>query len=142
MDQQNFLDSNKIIIYTDGGARGNPGPAACGYAINGKGYGEFLGIKTNNQAEYQGLISALKKVLAMLGKNKTKQTEVEVRMDSELIVRQMNNQYKISNEKMQTMYVEVHNLILDFKKVSFTHVPREQNKLADKMVNQAIDANL
>ena len=141
MDEQSFLD-NKVLIYTDGGARGNPGPAACGYSINGKGYGEFLGVKTNNQAEYQGLISALKKVRAMLGKNKTKQTEVEVRMDSELIVRQMNNQYKISDEKMQIMYVEVHNLILDFKKVTFNHVPREQNKLADKMVNEALDANI
>ncbi len=142
MEEQNFLDNKKILVYTDGGARGNPGPAACGYAINGKGYGEFLGIKTNNQAEYQGLISALKKVKSLVGKDQSKKIEVEVRMDSELIVRQMNNQYKISDEKMQIMYVEVHNLTLDFKKVNFIHVPREQNKLADTMVNDALDQNL
>ncbi len=134
-----FTKEKKILIYTDGGARGNPGPAACGYTINGKGYGEYLGNQTNNYAEYKGVIEALKKTRAMLGKDKAVEVEVEVRADSELMVRQMNNEYKISNEDLQILYVQVHNLTLDFKKVTFHHIPREQNFAADKMVNEAID---
>ncbi len=128
-----------VTITTDGGSRGNPGPAACGYTIDGVGYGEYLGVKTNNEAEYAGIIGALKKARALLGKAKAKQTEVDVRMDSELLVRQFNNQYKISVPHLMPLYVEVHNLTLDFKKVTFAHIYREQNKAADAMVNKALD---
>lgn len=140
MNQQEIFD--KVIIYTDGGSRGNPGPAACGYTINGIGYGEYLGVKTNNEAEYAGIIEALKKAKALMGKTKAKQTEVDVRMDSELLVKQFNNQYKITVNHLKPLYVEVHNLTLDFKKVTFTHVFREQNKAADAMVNKALDTRL
>ncbi len=133
---------NILIIYTDGGSRGNPGPAACGYTINGAGYGEYLGVKTNNEAEYAGIIEALKKAKALVGKIKAKKTEVNVRMDSELLVRQFNNQYKITVDHLKPLYVEVHNLTLDFKKVTFAHVFREQNKAADAMVNKTLDEHL
>ncbi len=140
-EQKLFKNSErKIIVYTDGGARGNPGPAACGFTINGSGYGEYLGETTNNVAEYQGVIQALKKVKALIGKEKARATEVAVFMDSELLVKQFNNEYKISVEHLKPLYVEVHNLTLDFKNVTFTHIRREQNKAADAMVNQTLDA--
>jgi len=135
-----FPTESKLIISTDGGSRGNPGPAALGAIVGGKGYGEYLGIMTNNQAEYLALVFALKKAKALLGKAKAKQTEVEVRMDSELIVKQMQGLYKIENEKLQPYFMEIWNLRLDFKKVTFKHIPREENKAADRMVNQALDA--
>jgi ribonuclease HI len=93
----------KIILYTDGGSRGNPGPAALGVYIEtlDRRYGEFLGEKTNNEAEYAAIVSALKKVKALIGKEKSKQTAIEVRMDSELACKQLNHVYKIENEKLQ-----------------------------------------
>ncbi len=134
-----------IIIHTDGGSRGNPGPSALGVVIDIDGarkeYGEFLGNKTNNEAEYAAVIFALKKVKQLMGKNKVKDEEIRVNMDSELICRQMNREYKISDDRMKTLFMDVWNLTLDFKKVSFHHVFREQNKAADAMVNQALDAN-
>ena len=87
--------NQKIIVYTDGGSRGNPGPAAIGVVISdGKGnvikeYGERLGIKTNNEAEYAAVVSALKKLKALYGKEKTKKMEAEMRMDSELATKQL-----------------------------------------------------
>ena len=134
-----FPTENKLIVYTDGGSRGNPGPAALGAVVGGKEYGEYLGVMTNNQAEYLALVFALKKAKQLLGKAKAKQTEVEVRMDSELIVRQMKAEYKIEDEKLQPYFMEIWNLRLDFKSVTFKHVPREQNKRADWMVNKALD---
>lgn len=139
------LKPEKIIVYTDGGARGNPGPAALGVAIKDvkgnliKKYGETLGIKTNNEAEYSAIISALKKVKALYGKEKTKTMEVEVHMDSELAERQLNGKYKIEEEKLFPLFIKVHNLMIDFGKISFKHVPREENKDADRMVNEALD---
>ena len=134
----------KVIIYTDGGSRGNPGPAAIGVWIEtlNKKYGETIGEATNNDAEYQALIFALKKTKALLGKQKAKQTELECRLDSELIVKQLNHQYKISKENMQKYFIKVWNTTLDFKSVVFIHVPREQNKIADGMVNQALDGEV
>lgn len=136
---KSIFGDEKIVVYTDGGSRGNPGPAACGFTINGAGYGVYLGKQTNNVAEYAGIIEALKKVKALVGKTKAKQTEIDVRMDSELLVKQFNNQYKITVPHLQPLYVEVHNLTLDFKKVTFAHVFREQNKAADAMVNKTLD---
>ncbi len=134
-----FPTENKFLIYTDGGSRGNPGPAALGAVVGGKEYGEYLGIMTNNQAEYLALVFALKKAKALLGKTKAKQTDVEVRMDSELIVKQMNAIYKIEDEKLQPYFMQIWNLRLDFKSVTFKHIPRELNKAADRMVNKALD---
>lgn len=137
----------RLIIYTDGGSRGNPGPAAFGYVIKDAGghvlkqHGEAIGKATNNEAEYQGVIAALKKSKQMLGKEKLKRTHIEVRMDSELAVRQLCGVYKIENEKLQPLFMELWNLRVELGgNVSFVHIPREQNKEADRMVNEALDA--
>ncbi|MDP2668600.1 MAG: ribonuclease HI family protein [bacterium] len=135
----------KIITYTDGGSRGNPGEAAIGVHIQDaeghsiKEYGERLGVKTNNEAEYAAVISALKKIKALYGKEKTKKIEVEMRMDSELVMKQLTGQYKIEAEHIVPLFVAVWNLKMDFAKVSFSHVPREKNKDADRLVNEALD---
>ncbi|MDD4122866.1 MAG: ribonuclease HI family protein [Candidatus Pacebacteria bacterium] len=131
----------KIIVYTDGGSRGNPGHAGIGVVINDKKYSEYIGIKTNNQAEYMALIFALKKIKQVFSKNVINYI-VDIYMDSELIVKQMNNEYKV-NENLALLYLEVHNLIIELKtKVNFRHVLREDNKLADSLVNQALDEKL
>ena len=138
-------DNQKIITYTDGGSRGNPGPAALGAVIcdsSGKiikEYGEVLGRKTNNEAEYEAVIFALKKVKQLFGKDKTKKMSVEMRMDSEFVVKQMTGKYKVEEERMVSLFIAVWNLKLNFANVDFVHVRREQNKDADKLVNQALD---
>jgi len=138
--------NQKIIIYTDGGSRGNPGEAAIGFVIaDGKGnvikkHGERLGIQTNNEAEYAAVIFALKKTKALFGKEKTRKMEVEMRMDSELVASQLNGEYKIEEERMFPLFISVWNLKMDFAKVTFSHVRREQNKEADRLVNMALDS--
>lgn len=130
-----------IIVYTDGGSRGNPGPAALGVYIETleQRFGEYLGEKTNNEAEYAAIVSALKKIKALIGKEKAKESVVECRMDSELACRQLNHEYKIENAKLQPLFLLVWNLMLDFKKVAFVHVPREKNTFADAEVNRVLD---
>ena len=129
----------KIIIYTDGGSRGNPGPSGIGAVIDGKGYFEFIGQATNNEAEYQAVIFALKKAKALFGKKTAKETEVELKSDSELLIKQLNGQYKISEPRIQQLFLQAWNLKIDFGKFNFILIPREQNKEADKLVNQALD---
>lgn len=131
----------KIVMYSDGGSRGNPGPAALGVYIEtiGKRYGEFLGTKTNNEAEYAAIIFGLKKIKSLLGKAKAKRIRVECRMDSELACRQLNHEYKIENEKLQLLFLEIWNLTLDFSEVIFVHVRRELNTVADAAANEAMD---
>ena len=134
----------RIIIQTDGGSRGNPGPAAVGAIISQEGqilkkYGESIGQATNNQAEYQAVIFALKKVKLLFGKKKAKEMEIEIKVDSELIVKQLNHEYKIKEKDLQLLFIKIWNLILDFNSVSFKYVRREENKEADQMVNQALD---
>lgn len=141
MKNTKLFPDSKIIIYTDGGSRGNPGPSAIGVVINDKEYSEYLGTKTNNQAEYLALIFSLKKAKQLFGKKKAKESEIEVRMDSELVVKQLNGHYKILEKELQPLFLEVWNLRLDFKKVEFKHIPREQNKRADKLVNYSLDNN-
>lgn len=135
----------KLIVYTDGGARGNPGPAALGVVIQDakgntiKKFGERLGIKTNNEAEYGAIIAALQKVKALYGKEKTKKMAIDMRMDSELAAKQLNGVYKIEEERLFPLFIKVWNLKMDFGKISFSHVARAQNKKADQMVNEALD---
>jgi ribonuclease HI len=136
----------KVVIYTDGGARGNPGPAGIGVVIcNEKGeivkkYGEFIGDDmTNNEAEYTAVVFALKKLKALLGKEKVKQAEVEIRADSELMVKQMTGVYKLSERRIQDFFITIWNQKIEFKSVDFKHIPREKNKEADALVNQALD---
>jgi ribonuclease HI len=133
---------DKIIMYTDGGSRNNPGPAAVGVWIEtlDNKYGEYIGTKTNNEAEYEALISGLKKIKSLLGKEKSKKSEVECYLDSELAVKQLNHEYKLSDERIQKYFISIWNLMLDFEKVTFRHIMREKNKIADALVNEALDA--
>ena len=139
---------SKYLIHTDGGSRGNPGPAAVGVVIKKSGggmkheYGEFLGRATNNEAEYQAVIFALKKLKQLAGKEEAKKATIEFHVDSELLVRQLGGQYKIMDDKIQKLFLEIWNLKLDFGEVTFKHVPREKNKEADRMVNYALDKEL
>lgn len=134
-----FSKKNALEIFTDGGARGNPGPAAIGVVVGGKSYGEYIGEATNNVAEYKALIFALKKAIALLGKTKADETDIRCNMDSELIVNQLNGAYKIKDPDLQPLFIEVWNLKQDFQSVAFTHIPREKNKRADEQVNKALD---
>lgn len=137
--------SEKLIVYTDGGSRGNPGPAAIGVVIQDakgnaiKKYGERLGIKTNNEAEYEAVIFALKKLKALYGREKTKKMQIDMRMDSEFVAKQLNGAYKVEEERLFPLFIKVWNLKMDFRKISFTHVPRIQNKEADKILNEVLD---
>jgi len=130
-----------IVMYSDGGSRGNPGPAALGVFIEtlDKRFGEYLGHKTNNEAEYAAIAAGLRKIKAIIGKDRAKRARIECRMDSELACRQLNHVYKIENEKLQPLFFEVWNLMLDFGQVSFSHAPREQNAVADAEANRAMD---
>lgn len=141
------MESNKIITYTDGASRGNPGPASLGAVIcNSTGevikeYGQELGRKTNNEAEYEAVIFALKKIKQLFGKDKAKKISVEMRMDSEFVVLQVGGKYKVEEERMVPLFIAVWNLRMDFAKVSFVHIPREKNKEADRLANEALDGN-
>ena len=132
----------KLIIYTDGGARGNPGQAATGVVIKNNlgntvaGYGEYLGKQTNNYAEYSALISGLKKAKELGA------TEVECVLDSELVTKQMNRQYKVKEPTLQKLFIQAYNLAGIFKKVSFRHILREGNKEADWWVNRILDEHV
>lgn len=129
----------KLTINTDGGARGNPGPAGIGVVIaDEKGkiisqHKQYIGEATNNVAEYKALLLALEESLK-LGAG-----QLFINMDSELIVRQMQGRYKIKEPSLKLLAAEALKLIKHFKNVAFSHVPREKNKQADKLVNQAID---
>jgi ribonuclease HI len=136
----------KITIFTDGGSRGNPGPAAIGVVFcNEKGqcfknYSEFLGENlTNNEAEYQAVIFALKKFKALFGNKIAKTSDVEVKSDSELLIKQLKGEYKILEPKIQTLFLAVWNLKIDFKRIKLTLIPREKNKMADDLANEALD---
>ena len=164
---------NKITIYTDGGARNNPGPAGIGVVLYDEKkkiietYKEYIGDATNNQAEYRALIKGLElaekyldsrrsllagEIPASAGMTKeggndpttlklrgaSKRVEIECFLDSELIVKQLNKEYKVKNPEIKDLYNQVLDLSM-FKNISFKHVRREQNKLADKLVNEAID---
>ncbi len=127
----------KAIIYTDGGARGNPGPAGIGVVIKFDEtthyFKKYIGKTTNNQAEYQALVMALEKAKELGA------TEVDCRLDSELVVKQLNREYRVKDKDLAIQFVKVWNLMANFKKVTFKHVFREDNKEADRLVNEAID---
>lgn len=127
---------------TDGASRGNPGPAAIGVSIEDRegrevaSASECIGETTNNVAEYRALIKALE-LLAGLGARTP-----EVLLDSELIVRQLRGTYRVRNPRMQELFDEVQTLLSRFTRVGFRHVPREQNRRADALANQALDREL
>lgn len=132
---------NKLQIYSDGGARGNPGPAGIGVVIwSGNDlvsrHSKYIGETTNNQAEYQAIILGLEQAKKIGAK------EVECFLDSELVVRQLNREYKVKDKDLAPLFIKVWNLSLGFQKVTFHHIPREKNKEADKLVNEAIDRHV
>lgn len=139
---------DKYLIHTDGGSRGNPGPAAIGVVIEAadkslkKEYSEYIGETTNNDAEYQAVIFALKKLKLLIGKERAGRATVEAHVDSELLERQLNGHYKIMDKTIQKHFVEIWNLKVDFADVIFKHIPREDNRGADKLVNAALDKEL
>jgi ribonuclease HI/pterin-4a-carbinolamine dehydratase len=132
----------RLKIYTDGGSRGNPGPSASGFVLFDENdevivdKGVYLGITTNNQAEYTALKLALEEA------KKLGASEIKVFMDSMLVVNQMNGIFKIKNRDLWPLHDAIKQLASGFKKVSYTHVPRELNKLADAAVNRALDEQL
>ena len=134
----------KVVIFIDGGSRGNPGPAAFAVVFFKEGgvfkkYSQYLGEATNNEAEYQGLIFALKKAKSLLGKEKIKKMPIEIKSDSELLIKQMRGEYKIKEPKIQTLFLKAWNLKIDFKNLKFNLIARTQNKLADQLVNEILD---
>jgi len=139
-------DIEKIVIHIDGGSRGNPGPAGFGILVSDskrnvlKKYSQYIGEATNNEAEYQALIFALKKTKALFGKEKIKKIAVELMSDSELLIKQMKGEYKILNPKIQSLFLKAWNLKIDFGKLRFFLVPREENREADRLVNEVLDA--
>lgn len=130
---------NKVTFFTDGGARGNPGPAAAGaYSPELGEFKRYLGVATNNQAEYTAIILALEAAKAYQQKH-PELTEIQFFMDSELAVKQLNREYKVRDAILQKLFVQVWNAMHSFKTVTFQHVRREYNKEADRLVNEAID---
>jgi probable phosphoglycerate mutase len=130
----------KARLSTDGGARGNPGPAAYGYVLEADdgtvldARGETIGTATNNVAEYRGLLAGLEAAL------ERGVEEVEVISDSELVVKQMRGEYKVKNETLRELVDEAHALESRFRRVTYTAVRREHNELADRLVNEALDS--
>ena len=135
----------KATLHTDGGARGNPGPAGIGavlkiFASAKAGEGEkellfkkYIGETTNNQAEYRALLLGLEKA-KLEGV-----AELECYLDSELVVKQLKREYRVKDKDLAVLFVKVWNLMPEFKKISFHHIRREQNKLADQLANEAMD---
>jgi len=131
--------SDKVIIYTDGGCRHNPGPAAIGVVIQDPSglqlatISHYIGLGTNNQAEYQAVIAGLKKA-QLLGA-----ISVEMRADSQLIVEQLNGRYKVKDTALQPLFQEASALSRRFQSFSIHHIPRNMNREADKLACQALD---
>jgi len=135
---------NTIKIFIDGGARGNPGPGALGVVISDergkviKEYHQALGVVSNNQAEYKALIFALKKIKSLFGKKKIKEMKIKIFSDSKLLTEQLKGRYKILDPKIQKLFIESWNLKTEFPNLEIEHIPREKNKRADFLVNEAL----
>ncbi|MDD4901684.1 MAG: ribonuclease HI family protein [Patescibacteria group bacterium] len=131
--------NKKLIIYTDGGARGNPGPAAIGAVLQNEAgetvaeISEYIGETTNNQAEYRAVIAAMEKA------KKLGAEELQFFLDSELVVCQLNREYKVRDKGLAPLFMKIYNGSMSFKKVTFKHIRRELNVEADRLVNLALD---
>jgi ribonuclease HI len=136
-----------LKVYSDGGSRGNPGPSACAYIFIFGGKilhkeSKFLGNKTNNEAEYYGLIIALEWLKKNLDKF-NKIDSINFYLDSELVVKQIKGIYKVKGNNLKPLYTKVKNLVNSLRfKISFISIPREKNKIADKLLNVEMDENL
>lgn len=144
-----FCDSlthmENITIFTDGGSRGNPGPAAIGvYMVDEAGevvleVAETIGNATNNFAEYQGVMRGLEAAKEKFGKQ-TKEMQFQLKLDSELVKKQLNGEYQIKDPGLVPHFIAIHNLrVTNFPNLTLTHVKRELNKEADRLVNEALD---
>ena len=136
----------KFILYTDGGARGNPGPAATGIVVYDSNnqkileFSSYIGKATNNQAEYQALILGLGQVQKIVSdKALLKETNITAYLDSELVVKQLKGEYRVKNKGLQPLVEKALRLTQDFNQVNFLHIPRQNNKEADRLVNQELD---
>ena len=136
----------KVIIYTDGGARGNPGNAGVGVVIADKNkkilkkVSKAIGVATNNFAEYEAVITGFTELKKLYGK-RVAEMEFEFRLDSELVQKQLNGEYQIKEETLHSQFIKIWNLrVKDFPNVSFTHIRREENNLADSLANDAMDS--
>ncbi|OGG62040.1 hypothetical protein A3C19_02900 [Candidatus Kaiserbacteria bacterium RIFCSPHIGHO2_02_FULL_54_22] len=135
----------KFTIHADGGARGNPGPSGAGaivrdeFGMSVASVSQFLGTRTNNYAEYEAVILAFEELLKLVPAAEHELTEVEVKMDSELVVKQMKGQYKVRNPVMKEQQARLAQVAGAFGTVTFTHVPREENGDADALANAAMD---
>ncbi len=133
---------DKLIIHTDGGARGNPGPAAIGVVIENESgevllnVSRYIGQTTNNQAEYQAVYTALKEAKNLGGKI------LDIYLDSELVVKQLKLEYKVKNKELAPIFMKVWNLAQEFKSITWRHILREKNIKADKLVNEALDKKI
>jgi ribonuclease HI len=129
----------KARLFTDGGSRGNPGPAAYAYVLEAEdgtvldARGESIGVATNNVAEYCALVAGLERAAEL------RVTELEVVSDSELLVKQMRGEYRVKNRALQDLFLEASRLARAIRRVSYTAVRREHNQLADSLVNEALD---
>lgn len=133
-------------MFTDGGSRGNPGPAAIGvYILDASGavlteVAQTIGNATNNIAEYQAVATGLETLKKRFGKQ-TKDMQFTVKLDSELVKKQLSGEYQIKDPGLVPLFIEIHNLrVANFPNLTFTHVPRAENKEADRLVNEALDA--
>ncbi len=134
--------SQEIIVYTDGGSLGNPGRAAIGVIIKlpqeVKEYSQEIGERTNNQAEYEAVIFALEKIKHLYGKERIKQIKIILHLDSELVGKQLKNEFKVLEEDLFPYFVKFHNLKFNFGEIEIKIIPREENKLADKLVKSVL----
>lgn len=143
MESNQRIIMTRITIYTDGGARGNPGPAGIGIVIEGlasgkKTFGEYIGETTNNEAEYRALITALQKLKKLVGKKKLDQ--IDCYADSELMVKQLNSEYKVKDSNLRGLFMEVLKLKSELKTpISFHHIRRDKNAEADELLNRVLD---
>ena len=133
------MNITRALVWVDGGARGNPGPAAIGAVIKDEqeqlitSLSRRIGIGTNNQAEYMALIAALEKAISLGAR------QVHVKSDSELMVKQLNGNYRVKNANLKPLYQKVKQLQDSLQEFTIAHIPRQQNREADRLVNQALD---
>jgi len=130
---------NKINVFTDGGSRNNPGHAAVGVVINDLKFKKYIGIRTNNEAEYEGVILALEKLKENWSLEELNNSEIVFNLDSELVCKQINREYKIKDMKLSKLFLKIYKLKMDLENIKFQHVRREYNKEADRLVNEALD---
>lgn len=142
LKEHELINAETVEIFVDGGSRGNPGPAGGGFAVYSAGKlilkgSEYFGEKTNNQAEYLALRLALRETYEKFG-----DVKIKCYMDSELVVHQMNGDYKVKSENVQPLFAEIQRIVDQFKEFSIKHVKREQNKMADKLANDAMNRKI